>query len=257
MKNIDSNINQPLKSSCLVCHKSTKKLFKKVGESSYFRCKKCDGIFVDPVQSQEFYLSNETYLDNPQSYVSRIDLYGQRWMIEQFDRLYQQKIHGTDKGKFLEIGAGVGFLSLFALARGWDVKAIETSATAVKYGKEYLKLDIEVATIEEYKTEQKFDAIVMVEVLEHFVDPMKAIEAIRRFCGPHTLLFGTTPNTDSEHWDKTEQNIYEPNDHIFLFNEKSIRNFAKKAGINDLTVEYFGSGEKHDSNLMFAGIISV
>ena len=35
-----------------------------------------------------------------------------------------------------------------------------------------------------------------------------------------------------------------------------MRNFAKKAGIADLTIEYFGSGEKNDSNLMFAGIIS-
>lgn len=242
--------------SCLVCHKSTSTLFKKSGEYSYFRCDNCGGIFVDPVRSQNFYLDNVTYLDDAQMYAGRIDLYGQRWMIEQFERLYQEKLHNLNRGKFLEVGSGVGFLSLFALARGWNTTSIETSSSAVKYGKECLRLNIEQATIEGYKNDQKFEAIAMVEVLEHFIDPVKAINAMKRFCGPHTIIFGTTPNTDSEHWEKSEQNIYVPTDHIFLFNEKSIRNFAKKVGILDLTVEYFGSGEKNDSNIMYAGIIS-
>ena len=95
----------------------------------------------------------------------------------------------------------------------------------------------------------------MVEVLEHFLDPAKAIQALKPLAKPKTFLFGTTPNTDSLHWQKSKQDIYVPDDHIFLFNEYSLRRLAEKVGIKKLTVELFGSGEKHDSNLMYAGVV--
>jgi SAM-dependent methyltransferase len=241
---------------CQICGKKSRTKYLECGEYTYYRCKSCGGIFVFPVKPQEFYLGTETYLTNPLSYTSSINPHGQRWMVEQFERLYIQKMQSSTLGKkLLEIGAGVGYLTLFALARGWEAKGIETSKPAVQFGKDYLRVDLEHTTIEDYTSDEKFDAIAMVEVLEHFLDPVKAIRAMRRLSGAHTFLFGTTPNTDSEHWQKSDQNIYVPDDHIFLFNERSIQRFADKAGIRDLTVEYFGSGEKHDSNLMYAGVI--
>jgi len=242
--------------TCLICRKKAHTKFLEVGEFTYYRCKHCTGIFVDPIRGQDFYLDTDTYLKDTKLYVGRIDPYGQRWIIEQFERLYMEKMKSPVKGTFFEVGAGVGYLCLFALARGWNAKGIETSERAVKYGKSHLKADLSVSTIEEYDKEEVFDAIAMVEVLEHFIDPIKAITALRKLSGSHTFLFGTTPNTDSDHWRKSEQNIYVPQDHIFLFNEKSIRIFADKANIHDLTIEYFGSGDKHDSNLMYAGVIS-
>ena len=242
---------------CQVCGKQSHTKYLDSGEYTYYRCKSCGGIFVYPIKPQMFYLETETYLTNPLQYTSSIDPYGQRWMIDQFERLYKQKMQQSFLGKkLLEVGAGVGYLTLFALARGWEAKGIETSKPAVQFGKDYLRVDLEHATIEGYKTDEKFDAIVMVEVLEHFLDPLEAIKALRKLSGTQTFLFGTTPNTDSKHWKKSEQNIYVPDDHIFLFNDSSIRRFADQAGIRDLTIEYFGSGKKHDSNLIYAGIIS-
>lgn len=245
------------KPECQICSRRSHTKYLKCGEYTYYRCKSCGGIFVFPIKPQEFYLETETYLTDPLLYTNRVDPYGQRWMIEQFDRLYAQKMQASPVGKkFLEVGAGVGYLTLFALARGWEAKGIETSKPAVQFGKDYLHVKLEHTTIEGYNSTEKFDAIAMVEVLEHFIDPLKAISAMRKLSLQHTFLFGTTPNTDSEYWQKSGQNIYVPDDHIFLFNERSIRRFADKAGIRDLTVEYFGSSEKHDSNLMYAGVIS-
>jgi SAM-dependent methyltransferase len=159
------------------------------------------------------------------------------------------------KGSFFEVGAGAGYLALFALARGWDVQGIETSAPAVKFAQDYLRVPVEHSIIETYKTDKKFDAVAMVEVLEHFLDPVQAIESLRPFAKERTFLFGTTPNTDSDHWLTGDQDIYVPEDHIFLFNRYSIQKFAEKAGVKNFTVEVFGSGEKHDSNLMYAGVL--
>lgn len=240
-----------------MCGSSANEVYLECGDYTYRQCKKCTGIFVDPIHEQSFYLENETYLNDPaEGYIDSINPLGQRWMIEQFERLYEDKIGNLQRGKLLEVGAGVGYLELMALARGWDVNGIEVSQKAVDFARKYMRVPIEHSTIEGYKTEVRYDAIVMVEVLEHFIDPSKAIKSLKLLSKGNTLLFGTTPNTDSEHWKRSEQNIYVPEDHIFLFNEKSLQIFAKKMGINNLTIEYFGTNKKNDSNLMFAGIIS-
>jgi len=241
---------------CLLCQLPSDDIDRKVGDFTYYRCAKCGGVFVHPLRPQSFYLENETYLDDMELYMSRIDPYGQRWMIEQCERLLAAKLTPLQRGKFFEIGAGVGYLTLMALARGWQAQGIETSQQAVDYARKLLKVDVTLSTIEKYETAKTFDVIALVEVLEHFVDPLKAFESIRKLCGERTFIFGTTPNTGSLHWQESEQDIYQPQDHIFLFNEKSIRYFAAKAGIQDLTVELFGSGAEHDSNLMYAGLMS-
>jgi len=248
--------NRGTNPKCPLCAKPAKSAFLKVDAYTYYRCGNCTAIFVDPVKEQDFYLGTETYLHHIKQYISHINPYGQRWMIEQFDRLHEKTMQTDQKGSFFEIGAGAGFLTLFALARGWQASGIETSKVAVKFARESLKVDISLSTIERYKVNEKYDSVAMVEVLEHFLDPYEAVNSIKKFAKSQTFLFGTTPNTDSEHWKKSEQNIYVPDDHIILFNEKSIRAFAKKAGVTNLTVEFFGAGEKHDSNLMYAGVIS-
>ncbi len=241
---------------CDLCNITSNTVDRKVGKYTYYRCLKCTGVFAHPKKTQEFYLGNETYLHDVKTYASHIDPYGQRWMIEQCERLYEQKLPPLRRGSFFEIGAGAGYLTLMALARGWQASGIETSKQAVEYANDNLRVDIKHSTIEEYDPKKTFDAIALVEVLEHFLSPLEAFNAIKRLCGEYTFVFGTTPNTGSLHWQKSEQDIYQPKDHLFLFNEKSIRHFAEKAGIKELTVELFGSGDEHDSNLMYAGIMS-
>ncbi len=244
------------KLTCQICGSAKTEVYLELGKYNYHQCKKCTIVFVDPIHEQSFYLETETYLSDPSAgYVDRIDPLGQRWMAEQLERLYEKKFGTLQRGKLLEVGAGIGFLELVALARGWEVNGLEISKSAVEFARKYMRVPVSHSTIEEYKTKDQYDAVVMVEVLEHFLDPKKAVDALKKFSTKHTLLFGTTPNTDSEHWKKSKQNIFVPEDHIFLFNEKSLRVFADKVGIHDLSVEFFGSGEKNDSNLMYAGVL--
>lgn len=240
---------------CHLCKVSRSSHFLQKGDFTYYRCRTCDGVFVWPLKTQAFYLNTDTYLSDPNQYAGMINPYGQRWMIEQFERLYKQTMDTPHKGSFFEVGAGAGYLALFALARGWEASGIETSKPAVQFARDYLRVPIEHSIIEDYKTDQRFDAIAMVEVLEHFLDPVAAITSLRPLAKTRTFLFGTTPNTDSDHWRVGTQDIYVPDDHIFLFNEYALRRCAEKAGVTDLTVEVFGSGAKHDSNLMYAGVI--
>jgi SAM-dependent methyltransferase len=249
---LKSAASQP---TCLVCEQPTKKVYLVKDGGTYYVCKHCRGVFVWPVRQQEYYLGTDTYLKDMSLYTGRINPYGQRWIIEQFERLYSQLTGSSEKGAFFEIGAGTGFLNLFALARGWEASGIETSAPAVKVARDHMRTVVDHSTLETYMTDKKFDAIVMVEVLEHFIDPVAAIEHLRRFAKQRTVVFGTTPNTDSLHWQQSDQDIYQPEDHIFLFNKESLQRLAQRTGLKDLTIEYFGGGDEHDSNLMYAAMI--
>src|SRR5690349_18454469 len=127
---------------CHMCGEMRSTHFMKKGKFDYYRCRNCDGIFVWPLKKQDFYLATETYLSDPIEYSSRIDPEGQRWMIEQFERLYADVMQTPHKGALFEVGAGAGYLTLFALARGWVVGGIETSAPSAKFARDYLRVPI-------------------------------------------------------------------------------------------------------------------
>lgn len=239
---------------CILCSTSNVEEYKKLKRFTYYKCKKCTGIFVNPIRTQAFYSKAKTYLTDPKDYAKFMNPYGLRWIMEEFEKLYEKKT-GNNRGTLFEIGTGLGYLELFALARGWNVKGIETSIEAVKFANEYLRIDVQHSTIEDYVPDQTHDAIIMVEVLEHFLNPIIAFESVKKLGRKGTVIFGTTPNTDSSHWEKSEQDIYMPEDHIFLFNKKSLKKFAKMVGLKKVTIQYFGSGEKNDSNIIYAGII--
>lgn len=214
----------------------------------YLRCKKCDGIYSIRKDSSTKN-KDKTYLDDPRQYIKIINRYGQRWLLEEFEKMYFS-IAGDQRGTLLEIGAGVGYFSLLAFGRGWDSFGIETSKKAVKMAKDIYRMDIDYSYLESFKPERSFNAVVMIEVLEHLSKPIEAINIIKDI-SPGGVLFATTPNTDSRHWIDSKQNIYIPDDHVFLYNKKTLKILAKKCGLKELKVQTFGIGKKNDSNLMF------
>ncbi len=236
--------------TCPLCTSSNNSVFLDVNKYYlYLRCKKCSGIFSvkkDNVNPRK----NKTYLDNPEKYLKIIDRYGQRWLLEEFEKMYFG-ISNQERGTLLEIGAGVGYFTLLAFGRGWDSYGIETSEKAAQMAKDIFRMDIEYSYLENYKTDKKYNSVVMIEVLEHLADPISSIDKIKMLC-PNGVLFATTPNTESKHWKTSKQNIYVPDDHVFLYNKKTIKMLAKICNLKDIQIEKFGVGKKNDSNLMFA-----
>lgn len=242
-------MNKQTPNKCDVCGKKEYSVFLEVGEHRYDRCMQCKTIVLATRR-----LNNhipETYLDDPEQYLGIVNPHGTRYLAESVDHAYETKV-SSSKGRLLEIGSGLGFLSYTLFSRGWEVEQLELSQAAVDWSSKVFKLPIDTKMIEDYKPKGSYDAVVMVEVIEHFYDPAKALKKIRNNIRRGGMLFGTTPNIDSEHWLKTEQNIYEPSDHIVLFNTKSLNKILKDNGFKNITIEPFGVGEKHDSNLMYS-----
>lgn len=239
--------------SCDVCKSRKNKLFRKVGEHEYVTCIDCGTIYLTTRAINLAKNRDDTYLEDPEGYLNIINPHGTRYMAGSVDHAFNSKVGGP-KGKLLEIGSGLGHLSYTLFSRDWDVTCLELSQQAVDWSEKVFKLPTHTTKIEDFK-EKNFDAFVMVEVIEHLYNPLEALKQIKKLSSKKALLFGTTPNTRSKHWKVSEQDIYQPHDHIVLFNKDNLYKLLKRAKAKDITIEYFGMGEKNDSNLMYSALL--
>lgn len=247
------NLGGPYQNSekCPICGSTNTKPFE--SNNNYYRCNTCQSTFVHPIKELEDYLNHKTYLTNPEDYINLIDPKGFIFLLDKFEHEYSKQIN-RNKGNLLEIGAGVGYFMFMAYARGWNVEGLETSKPSADWANKYLRMDVKNSIIEDFSTTQKYDAIVMIEVLEHLRDPKRSLTKISEISKTPSLIFGTTPNTDSRYWNK-DRDIYDPNDHIILFSRKTLQSLFDELKIDLVSIDYFG-GDKGDAHLMFSGIMN-
>lgn len=77
----------------------------------------------------------------------------------------------------LEVGCGTGKL-LEELSAHNDTMGIDKSAEAVKFSKQRGLENVTESSIENYKTNEQFDCIIALDILEHCQDDSRAIEKI-------------------------------------------------------------------------------
>jgi SAM-dependent methyltransferase len=131
----------------------------------------------------------------------------------------------------LEAGCGLGYLT-YALNRGgYDVSGIDISQEAVEqatrlYGDLYAT-----ESVESYSrtSEKKFDAIVMVEVIEHLEDPITVLENAVRLLAPGGSVIITTPNRSYYGYDRVWSTDLPPL-HLWWFSQDSIEVLAARIG---------------------------
>jgi 2-polyprenyl-3-methyl-5-hydroxy-6-metoxy-1,4-benzoquinol methylase len=98
-------------------------------------------------------------------------------------------------GRMLEIGSQVGILLHAAQKRGWEVSGIEPSKWAVNTGRERFGVNLHHGSAETAEfSPGSFDCIVMVDVLEHLVDPLTVLRRCRPWLAPGGLLTLSTVN---------------------------------------------------------------
>lgn len=128
-----------------------------------------------------------------------------------FDALTEQRYHATLKqverlrprGRLLDVGCGAGHFLAVAEARGWEAVGIEVSRSALD-ALNRLKRDrgFRFCVMPQELREagfpaNHFDAVALIEVLEHLDDPLPLLEETYRVLADGGLLYLTTPNYDS------------------------------------------------------------
>lgn len=138
-------------------------------------------------------------------------------------------------GRVLDIGCAAGFFLLAARERGWDPRGVEISDHAASYARETLDLDVatgDFSSKQNFVEPESLDLITMLDVIEHFADPLRALENARRALKPGALLFVATPNFHcipskilGDKW-----GLVEPEHHLYYFTPETLDAMLEKAG---------------------------
>ena len=99
---------------------------------------------------------------------------------------------GSDSKKqaprVLDIGSAAGYLLQGFVDNGWQGTGVEANGSMARFGREELGLDVRHSTVEEFDSDQKYDAATMVQVLPHLVNPSETLDSVRSQLSKNGLL---------------------------------------------------------------------
>lgn len=189
------------------------------------RCKKCDLTFVNPrpkIIDMHKYYPDDTYYAYQDNGIKGI---GQKlkqnlktylmertggykptnYQIERrtalgsiFWNMVESHLIGVVPSKFLgkllDVGCGNGKLMIWYQEHGWDTVGIEPSAKGAMIARAQGLKIIESSLEEASLPDNYFNAIMMVQVLEHLRDPKGALSKLYRALCPGGLIVAGVPN---------------------------------------------------------------
>ena len=137
----------------------------------------------------------------------------------------------------LDVGAGMGY-SLIWLKNNIPsftrFSAIESSEYCLNHMKQHGGIEIIANDLDKNFESSAFDFIVMRHVLEHFMDPIRALKKIASLMQPDSLLYIAVP--DMMHPKGDLQNYWFRTVHTFYFSEHTLLATALRAGLNPIVI---------------------
>ena len=101
-------------------------------------------------------------------------------------------------GRLLDVGCGHGLLLDEARSRGFEVEGLELSREAAQHARDALGLSVLEVALEDMKLDgERFDAIVLADVLEHLDDPVRALDKCVELLAADGALLIATPDPSS------------------------------------------------------------
>jgi len=151
---------------------------------------------------------------------------------KRFKKLAKIILKFKNKGKLLDIGAGFGLFTLILYQLGdFNITAIEPKN--LPYFLKKIPKRIFKKTFSDFLqiNNEKFDLILMIDVLEHLNNPEISLLQIRKILNKNGILILQLPNYKSlmtkicKNW-----SWWMIEDHKYFFSPKSIKKLIKKAG---------------------------
>lgn len=219
-------------------------------EYAIFDCSHCNTMVADPkkIDPQVYnaiyavpggapgydryfqYARHILHVRDPMRYLtSHVDA---AWGVERALRNYGAKT-------VLEAGCGLGYFT-YALKRGgYNVLGIDISRQAVEQASKAYGDFYKAESLESYAShgDRTFDAVVMVEVIEHLEDPIGAIGGAARLLSPGGSIVLTTPNRTYYGYDRPWSTDLPPV-HLWWFSQESIKTIAQRVGCRAEFVDF-------------------
>lgn len=151
----------------------------------------------------------------------------------------------TGRGKLLDVGCGYGFFLQEMKSRGWQVKGIEISQHGRQYAKRTWNLEIFSEPLENLQLpENTFDVVTLFYVIEHVLEPLDLLKAVRRVLKPTGLVLlrwpHTTPIVKLLGPLSRRLDLYHTPYHLYDFSSETIKKLLKQAGFRSVETTIAG-----------------
>jgi 2-polyprenyl-3-methyl-5-hydroxy-6-metoxy-1,4-benzoquinol methylase len=202
----------------------------------FLQCTSCDVIYIDPM------LKNDMSTIYPANYYS-FDRSGQKNTVtalkEWLDRRAFQAFLKAIPGKqlaLLDVGGGQGWLA--TLMQKTDARIVRTQVVdidpaakelAERQGHAYF-----CGRFEEFETPDKFDVILMLNLIEHVADPVGVLQKAQSLLSPDGRIYIKTPNfraLDAKIFRHRSWGGYHCPRHFVIFSRDSIYRAMTASGL--------------------------
>ncbi len=177
-----------------------------------------------------------------------VDLYLRERAVYWLKYLLQ---YSLPKGKFAEIGCGLGQFSFLLKSIGFDQTAFELSPEVCDYIMKHLKINVVCGEFKESKG--TYQTICAFDLIEHILDPIEFMKDVRTKLESGGILCFQTPCYD-ETLDFEQmlllkprfQQLLKPDQHPFIFSKKSITRLLSQTDFLNIQFEPPIFGEDYD-----------
>lgn len=230
---------------CIVCSTPQHSRFES-RDFEYFGCPKCRHVTTYPYPSPEMITEHyrQKYQDGNYSLLRKYARQYTEGVYLGFANLLESRLREQNLplngARVLDVGCFTGeFIELLS-QRGADVYGVELQEEAVKIASEKLPGRICQANIHDTDFPWKdFDAVTLLGVIEHVLEPLKLIARCTKLLRPRGVLFIQTPNSGSllaslsgRYWPP-----YAPVEHIHLFSSDGVRRLLVEQGFSNIVIK--------------------
>ncbi len=242
------NKYEPLKMECEFC--GSERIYKyhqSDNGARIFKCRGCKIQFMNPQYTDEYLADYYSTYIRDESKIEDELIKAQTYCLS----LVEAFLPG--KGNLLEIGSGNGYLLKVAKERGWNPLGHEIDCESAKKVSEKIGMEILCGEFTSINIKNKFDAVMMLHVLEHLKNPVEHINFIGGCLKRSGILFIALPNILSrsaifklalEKLKIKKKNIaayYDTDHHLWYYSPFTLRKFLEKNGFKILRIY---SGDK-------------
>lgn len=236
---------------CILCGDSAEKSFKPYCQKSGYQivqCGNCGLIFVNPRDNLQLVLKQ--YQDDATSPIRYYQ------MTDKIDLLnFNKRLNWIEtkmpKGRLLDIGCNVGTFMEAAKKRGWSVAGIEANGKAVEICRNK-NLEVHAglfnAQFVESLPNKNFDLVCLNDSIEHFTDPLEALNLTAALVCKNGFISISTPNI---HDILAKVFQIKPKEHLFYFDKATLSKILNRCGLEvKMLVE---TGRRRDIGAMHYG----
>jgi 2-polyprenyl-3-methyl-5-hydroxy-6-metoxy-1,4-benzoquinol methylase len=199
----------------------------------YVKCNQCQCTYVNPVPTSELLYRFYDKFESLQYFYEEILLPTKNERKKIFKERVNKLGNFVDKGaSILEIGSSIGFFVGESLAQGYKISGVEPNTKLVNYVREKFRVEIYQGLFEDVVINDKFDVVVMWEVIEHIVDPITVLKKASNVLNHKGIFVATLPNYGGVEYRVVgkEHEMIEAPSHINYFNLDNIAKLLDRAG---------------------------